>query len=102
VKIHAPHLWWLVLLLLIGVAARETPEIMSLTDDISNEGLVVGYEDPLPKLTLRCRSRPERLRAATPSCSSVGFRKRSSLSPVAGSAENAGKALLHLLSIQRV
>jgi hypothetical protein len=47
--------------LALGVAARETPEIMDLTDDFSKEGMVVSYVDPLPRLTLHHKSRQEKL-----------------------------------------
>lgn len=41
------------LLLALGVAARETPELLELTEDTSNEGMVAGYENRLPEIPWR-------------------------------------------------
>ncbi len=44
------HFWSLMLLLTLGVALREAPEIVTLSDDWTNEGLVVEFGNQLPKL----------------------------------------------------
>lgn len=97
------HTWVVMLLLILGVAARETPEIMTLSDDVSNDGIAVGFEDPISQMTSRCVSRPERLpsTAAQPSAF-IDVKKRTHpISPLVLPAR-AGKGLLRSVSLQRV
>jgi len=89
--------------LAVGVAARETPEILELTDDMSNEGMVVDYEDSLAELT----SLPLCL-CETPQPTLGRFsalvnlsKKRSRFSPSLNASSQSGKEILHFLSIQR-
>jgi hypothetical protein len=96
------HLCFLILLLALGVAAREAPEIMSLTDDFSNEGMVVGYENPPQRLTIRRASEPEKLRAK---CLLLlirsNLKQKSWPTPPLVLQAGAGQGRLRFLSIQR-
>jgi hypothetical protein len=96
------HFCFLILFLALGVAARETPEIMDLTDDWSNDGTAVGYENPLPQLTSRRASRQERLQSNTDqTLALVNLKQRSCPIPPLVLPADAGPALLHFLSVQR-
>jgi hypothetical protein len=53
VKFAGRSLCFAVLLLVLGVAGREVPELFSLTDDVSNDGeLVTWADDAVPQLRL--------------------------------------------------
>lgn len=89
-------------LLAIGVAGREAPEIMALVDDISNEGLVVDHQDPTPHLYLRSASRQEKLQAiVAESIATVNLKQCSCPIPPLFFPTEAGKGLLSWLSTQK-
>ena len=91
-----------ILFLVFGVATRETPEILNLADDWSNDGTAVSYNDPLPKLTRRPTLRLERLQVPTSlPVASLKVKKRDSLRPICVSTQQTGKDLLHFLSVLR-
>ncbi len=94
--------WLLTLVLAFGVAAREAPELARLTEDFSNDGVVVGFEDSIAGLTSRRISAPERL-LPNPGriLALVNLKKRSSFIPCLVLSTQAGKGLLLFLSIQR-
>lgn len=93
----------LMLFLALGVAARETPELLELTEDMSNEGMVVGYEDPLPELASR-RLYPYELARPTlapPSAFAKVSKKHFWFGPSLDASSKAGKDILQFLSTQR-
>ena len=93
----------LMLLLALGVAARETPELLELTEDMSNEGMVVDYKDPLPELTSRNLFPHELARPAL--APSSAFTRVSNghvwPGPSWGASCKAGRDILKFLSIKR-
>jgi hypothetical protein len=57
-KFAGRGLCFAVLLLALGVAGREVPELVSLTDDVSKDGeLITWVEDAVPELKLISPSR---------------------------------------------
>jgi hypothetical protein len=103
VKRGKHHFWLAMLFLIFGVALRETPEIMSLTDDWSNDGTAVSFENPVERLAPRSTSTPPRIRKTVKPClSSTRLKKRDVLRPFSVSNQETGKSRLHFLSIQRL
>jgi hypothetical protein len=91
-----------ILLLIFGVAAREVPEYLSLTDDVSNDGIVATYcQQGAPDESSLRNARPEM----------AGARRDRLLAPAGllllaancNSLHRAkpGQGLLLLLSLQR-
>jgi hypothetical protein len=96
------HLLLVMFFLAIGVAGRETPEIVGLTEDLSNEGMVIRYEDPFPRLALRLPSKQERLQVTTnQNIALVNLKTRSCPVPPLVLLADTGPGLLHFLSVQR-
>jgi|GEM_PF-833306 len=97
------HLCLVMLFLIFGVAVREAPEILSLTDDWSNDGTPVSAADPLPKLIQRRILPQERIQApAVAWLASATLKMHDPLASISVSANRTGKSLQHFLSIQRV
>jgi hypothetical protein len=91
------------LFLIFGVAVREAPETLSLTDDWSNDGTAVCLADPLPKLIQRGIFPQERIQAPAVAClGSATLKMHDPLASISVSANKTGKSLRHFLSIQRV
>ena len=97
------HLYLMMLFLIFGVAVREAPEILSLTDDWSNEGTAVSVANPSPKLIKR-RILPHEIihPPAVAWSPSATLKTHDSLRGIFVLAKRSGKNLRHFLSIQRV
>jgi hypothetical protein len=92
----------LVLMLALAGAVRDAPEISSLADDYSNDGVPGSCQLLVPRMTSRRLSRQERLRtAASRSLALVNLRARSTLVPFFVLPTAAGQGRLHFLSLQR-
>jgi hypothetical protein len=93
----------LMLVMALGVVARETPEIFDLADDVSNDGMVVGYENHLPELALR-KAYPHELarpaRARLPAFAEAS-KKHFWFGPFLDASAKAGKDILPFLSLKR-
>jgi hypothetical protein len=96
--------WLLVLVLALGVATIEAPEFASLTNDVSNDAVVVTLEDAIPKLISRplCRGETTLLVLTNSFSLSKLSKKRSWFGPALASSSTTGKEVLHLLSLQRI
>jgi hypothetical protein len=93
---------FLVLTLVLAGALRDIPEISSLADDYSNDGVPVSSELLVSGTTARGLSRQERLQiAASRSLALVNVRAHSLLAPFFVLLTAAGQGRLHFLSVQR-
>jgi hypothetical protein len=92
----------LVLTLVLAGALRDIPEISSLADDYSNDGVPVSSELLVSGTTARGLSRQERLRTAvSQSLALANLRAHSALVPSFVLLIAAGQGRLHFLSVQR-
>lgn len=94
----------MLLLLALGtaVAARETPEIMSLTDDVSNDGMVVGGEDTILHVPSGRGSQSPGLAAAVALFPASNDSKRCScLDSFQALPSRSGRSLLQFECLQR-
>jgi hypothetical protein len=93
----------LMLLLALGVAARETPELLELTEDMSNEGMAVGNEDRLPGMPCRDFYPQEPLpRVLARPCPALNLSQRHCwFGPSHDASPKAGRDILQFLSIER-
>jgi hypothetical protein len=91
---------WLVVLLVLGVAGRERPELDTLSSDASNDG-TVGWclHEPLPQLTSR-RTAPGK-RPGWVNSKSFRIDNLKALSSVDLPLRRKGRDLLHFLTVQR-
>jgi hypothetical protein len=98
-KLLKQTLYWLFLLLVLGVMGREVPEIASLADDASNDGTVaLCLEDVVAEVSWRPAMQGE-----------LGYTKDKRFSPDKPQSLSsnllppfrAGQDLLHLLTLQR-
>ena len=91
------------LLLALGVVAREIPEIMTLSDDWSNEGITSDLNDRACGASFGSPSRMERLPRRTARHSVItGANRRGQHIPLLVLSSHAGKSLLRFISLQRV
>jgi len=90
----------LCLVLGVAVATRETPETMSLSDDVSNDAVAVGFESPLSPTVSRLVSRPEGLPPAAPRSSGSAKVKKRSIPPLVVPT-HIGRGLLQFVSVLR-
>lgn len=102
-KQRAHCAWFYILFLTLGVAARETPEILELIDDWSNDGVAVGYKDPTPRLAKRALTPRELARSVVVRPLPIGnvTKKYFWFGPSLDASSKAGPDLLRLLSIIR-
>jgi hypothetical protein len=100
---HTFRFWIVVLALALGVATLEAPELASLTDDASNDAVVVTLEDAIPKLISRplCRGETSLLILAKSSSFSKLSKKLSWFGPALNVSSTTGKEILRFLSIQQ-
>jgi len=85
----------------VAVATRETPETMSLSDDVSNDAVVVGFESLLSATISRLVPRPEGLLPAAPRSPGPSKVKKRSVPPLVLPTQ-MGRGLLRFVSLQRI
>ena len=92
----------LMLFLALGVAARETPEIFDLADDVSNDGMAVRSDDHHSQLALRALYPHELARTtlARPSAFPKAGKKHFWFGPSLDASSKAGRIILQFLSIE--
>ena len=92
----------LVLLLAFGVAVKDAPEISSLLDDYSNDGMTVYCQDSIPQVSSHRRSRRETTHSTSSRPSGlVHLRRHAPTAPIIVPPYNLGKGRLHFLSLLR-
>jgi hypothetical protein len=97
------HGWLLVVVLVLGIATLEAPEMSSLADDVSNDAVTVSVEDLVPRLTSRPMGRHEISRPAVAPFAAKGRadKSRSWLGPSSSLFSRSCIDLLLLLSTQK-
>jgi hypothetical protein len=101
-KFAGRSLCFVVLLLVLGVAGREVPELFSLTDDVSNDGeLVTWADDAVPQLRLLRPSQRDPRGALRAACSGRLNPERVVFACRVPAFVVPGPALLHRLKLQR-
>jgi hypothetical protein len=92
----------LVLMVALAGAVRDVPEILSLADDYSNDGVPVSSERLVSRVTSRRVARQERLRAAASRSLAPGnLRVHFTLVPSFVLLTAAGQGRLHFLALLR-
>ena len=100
---HKHHVLLVLSLLILAVALREAPEIMSLTDDWSNDGTPVSVVRHSPRLTRRPASVGEKARRlAAESLLSLRIKEPLFTGRFLSSHCETGKSRLLVLSVRRV
>ena len=98
------HVWAVMVFLVLGVvvATRETPEIMTLSDDVSNDGVVVGVEPAISPVAFRTLSERGQLPPSSSQSprSLVSKKRPRPISPLI-LPTHMGRGLLQFVSVLR-